>query len=192
MQLKESHAVVTGGASGLGLAVAGRIIKAGGKVTLLDVNEAQGTTAAGQLGDRASFIATDVTDESVVNGAIDQARERMGSIDAAVNCAGIGTPGRFLGKQGAMAGAFFRKMIEINLSYTPVTDDFLKKLATLRDLEALDVRGTQITDAGLESLNAAPALKNLYLSLTKVTDEGADRFRESHPNCNVQLWRPSK
>ena len=115
MKLKESHAVVTGGASGLGLAVANRIVLAGGKVTLLDVNEAQGTAAAAALGDRAAFIATDVTDESAVNGAIDQARERMGSIDAAVNCAGIGAPGRLVGKQGAMAGAFFRKMIEINL-----------------------------------------------------------------------------
>jgi NAD(P)-dependent dehydrogenase (short-subunit alcohol dehydrogenase family) len=113
MQLKESHAVVTGGASGLGLAVANRIVMAGGKVTLLDVNEAQGTAAAAALGDRAAFIATDVTDESAVNGAIDQARERMGSIDTAVNCAGA--PARLVGKQGAMAGAFFRKMIEINL-----------------------------------------------------------------------------
>src|SRR5713226_4063489 len=81
MQLKESHAVVTGGASGLGLAVANRIVMAGGKVTLLDVNEAQGTAAAGALGDRAFFIATDVTDESAVNSAIDRARERMGSIN---------------------------------------------------------------------------------------------------------------
>src|SRR6202790_319647 len=115
MQLKESHAVVTGGASGLGLAVANRIALAGGKVTLLDVNEAQGTAAAAALGDRAAFIATDVTDESAVNTAIDRAREQMGSIDAAVNCAGIGMPARLVGKQGAMAGAFFRKMIEINL-----------------------------------------------------------------------------
>jgi NAD(P)-dependent dehydrogenase (short-subunit alcohol dehydrogenase family) len=115
MQLKESHAIVTGGASGLGLAVANRIALAGGKVTLLDVNEAQGTAAAAALGDRAAFIATDVTDESAVNGAIDRAREQMGSIDTAVNCAGIGMPARFVGKQGAMAGAFFRKMIEINL-----------------------------------------------------------------------------
>jgi NAD(P)-dependent dehydrogenase (short-subunit alcohol dehydrogenase family) len=115
MQLKESQAVVTGGASGLGLAVANRIALAGGKVTLLDVNEAQGTAAAAALGDRAAFIATDVTDESAVNGAIDRAREQMGSIDAAVNCAGIGMPARLVGKQGAMAGAFFRKMIEINL-----------------------------------------------------------------------------
>src|ERR1700680_540415 len=115
MQLKESHAVVTGAASGLGLAVANRIALAGGKVALLDMTEAQGTAAAAALGDRAVFIATDVTDESAVNTAIDRAREQMGSIDAAVNCAGIGMPARLVGKQGAMAGAFFRKMIEINL-----------------------------------------------------------------------------
>lgn len=115
MQLKETHAVVTGGASGLGLAVANRIVLAGGKVTLLDVNEAQGAAAATTLGERAAFIATDVTDEAAVNNAIERARERMGSINAAINCAGIATPTRLLGKQGAMAGAFFRKMIEINL-----------------------------------------------------------------------------
>jgi NAD(P)-dependent dehydrogenase (short-subunit alcohol dehydrogenase family) len=115
MQMKDLHAVVTGGASGLGLAVANRIVLAGGKVTLLDVNEAQGSAAAATLGERAGFIATDVTDETTVNGAIDRARQQMGRIDAAVNCAGIGMPARFVGKQGAMAGTFFRKMIEINL-----------------------------------------------------------------------------
>lgn len=115
MQLKEIHAVVSGGASGLGLAVANRIVLAGGKVTLLDVNEAQGAAAAATLGNSAAFIATDVTDESAVNDAVDKARQRMGSINAAVNCAGIATPTRLVGKQGAMAGAFFRKMIEINL-----------------------------------------------------------------------------
>jgi NAD(P)-dependent dehydrogenase (short-subunit alcohol dehydrogenase family) len=115
MQLNESRAVVTGGASGLGLAVAGRIVRAGGKAALFDVNETQGAAAAASLGDRASFIATDVTDESAVNSAIDRARERMGGLNTAVNCAGIGLPGRLVGKQGAMAAAFFRKMIEINL-----------------------------------------------------------------------------
>ena len=115
MQLIDSHAVVSGGASGLGLAVAGRLSRAGARVTLLDVNADQGAAAAAALGDRAGFIATDVTDEGAVNGAIEQARERMGRIDTAVYCAGIGAPGRLVGKQGAMAGAFFRKMIEINL-----------------------------------------------------------------------------
>src|SRR5271165_620880 len=115
MQLKELRAVVTGGASGLGLAVANRIVLAGGKAALLDVNAAQGAAAAASLGERARFIAVDVTDESAVNTAITHAREHLGGIDAAVNCAGIGAPARLVGKQGAMAGAFFRKMIEINL-----------------------------------------------------------------------------
>jgi NAD(P)-dependent dehydrogenase (short-subunit alcohol dehydrogenase family) len=115
MQLNETQAVVTGGASGLGFAAASRIVGAGGQAVLLDVNEAQGTAAAAALGERAAFIATDVTDESVVNGAIDRARARMGSINAAINCAGVGTPARLVGRQGVMAGAFFRKMIEINL-----------------------------------------------------------------------------
>ncbi|MEP6883127.1 MAG: SDR family NAD(P)-dependent oxidoreductase [Gammaproteobacteria bacterium] len=115
MQLKESRAVVTGGASGLGLAVASRIVLAGGRATLLDVNETQGKAAAAALGERASFIATDVTDEFAVNGAIERAREQMGKLNTAVSCAGIGNPARLVGKQGPMTGAFFRKMIEINL-----------------------------------------------------------------------------
>jgi NAD(P)-dependent dehydrogenase (short-subunit alcohol dehydrogenase family) len=121
VQLRESHAVVTGGASGLGLAVAGLIIKSGGQVALLDVNEAQGASAVAALGERAVFIATDVTDETAVDAAVAEARERMGRIDAAVNCAGIGAPARLVGRQGAMPGAFFRKMIEINLVGTVLT-----------------------------------------------------------------------
>jgi NAD(P)-dependent dehydrogenase (short-subunit alcohol dehydrogenase family) len=115
MQLNQTHAVITGGASGLGLAVANRIVSAGGKATLLDVNEAQGTAAAAKLGERAAFFATDVTDESAVNSAIDRARERLGAIHAAISCAGIATPTRLVGKQGAMTGAYFRKIIEVNL-----------------------------------------------------------------------------
>jgi NAD(P)-dependent dehydrogenase (short-subunit alcohol dehydrogenase family) len=113
MKLSEARAVVTGGASGLGLAVATRIVRGGGKATLLDVNEAQGSAAAAALG--ATFIAVDVTDEAAVNGAIERARAEMGSLNTAVNCAGIGTPARLVGKQGAMPGAVFRRMIEINL-----------------------------------------------------------------------------
>ncbi|MHB8476687.1 MAG: SDR family NAD(P)-dependent oxidoreductase [Steroidobacteraceae bacterium] len=115
MQPKDTYAVITGGASGLGLGVAQRLVAAGGKATLLDVNEAQGTAAAAALGPNAAFIATDVTDESAVNGAIERARGCMGGLNAAVNCAGIGTPARMVGRQGVMPGAFFRKMIEINL-----------------------------------------------------------------------------
>lgn len=77
------------------------------------------------------------------------------------------------------------KMIEVDLNYTPVTDDFLKKLATLSDLETLDLNGTMVTDAGLENLTAARALKVLSILRTQVTESGADKFREAHPKCKV-------
>lgn len=115
MQLKDLRAVVTGGASGLGHAVAMRIVAAGGRVTILDVNAEQGAAAARSLGESALFIATDVTDEAAADGAMVRARERMGGVNVAVNCAGIGTPARLVGRQGVMPGAFFRRMIEINL-----------------------------------------------------------------------------
>jgi len=115
MQMKDVRAIVTGGASGLGLAAATRIVEGGGQVTILDVNAAQGAAAAAALGPRAAFTVTDVSDEAAVNDAVDNARQTMGGISVAVNCAGIATPARFVGRQGAMPGAFFRRMIEINL-----------------------------------------------------------------------------
>jgi NAD(P)-dependent dehydrogenase (short-subunit alcohol dehydrogenase family) len=115
MELKTLNALVTGGASGLGLASAARIVAAGGRAALLDVNQAQGSAAAASLGERALFLQTDVTDEAAVNSAVEAARAHMGRIDAAVSCAGIATPARLVGKQGPMPGAFFRRMIEINL-----------------------------------------------------------------------------
>jgi NAD(P)-dependent dehydrogenase (short-subunit alcohol dehydrogenase family) len=115
MKLADTCAVVSGGASGLGLAAARRIVAAGGQVVLLDINQGQAAAAASALGARASFIATDVTRESEVDVAMQQARERMGGISAAVNCAGIGAAARFVGKQGAMPAEFFRKLIDVNL-----------------------------------------------------------------------------
>jgi NAD(P)-dependent dehydrogenase (short-subunit alcohol dehydrogenase family) len=115
MQLKEVNAIVTGGASGLGLAVATRIAHAGGKAVILDLNAQQGNAAAASLGSRATFIAADVSDETAVDSAVKQAHQAMGGINAAVNCAGIATPGRLVGRQGPMAGSSFRRMIEINL-----------------------------------------------------------------------------
>ena len=153
MQLIDTHAVVSGGASGLGLAVATRIAQAGGRVALLDVNAAQGAAAAAALGERALFIATDVTDETVVNAAIDQARERMGRIDTAVNCAGIGAPGRLVGKQGAMAGAFFRKMIEINLVGTVLISKAAAVAMQLNAPNAAGERGVIVMTASVAAFD---------------------------------------
>jgi NAD(P)-dependent dehydrogenase (short-subunit alcohol dehydrogenase family) len=118
MLLKDVNAVISGGASGLGMAVATRIVNAGGKVLILDVSVPQGTAAVATLGKSASFVATDVTDEAAVDAAIKQAVSAMGSVNAAINCAGVATPGRLVGRQGALAGSAFRKVIEINVTGT--------------------------------------------------------------------------
>jgi NAD(P)-dependent dehydrogenase (short-subunit alcohol dehydrogenase family) len=115
MKLNQIRAVISGGASGLGHAVATTLVKAGAQVSLLDVNEAAGRSAAEGLGPQAHFQRVDVTDEAVVQAAIQQAMSTMGSVNLAVNCAGVGWARRIVNKEGAMPGEFFRKVIEINL-----------------------------------------------------------------------------
>ncbi len=115
MDISLAKAVISGGASGLGLATAERIVRAGGHVTLLDLNEDQGAASADSLGDRAAFIRTDVADESQVQQAIGQASNSMGGVTLAVNCAGIIGAARALGRDGPMAGDFFLQTLRVNL-----------------------------------------------------------------------------
>ena len=122
MKLKEARAVVTGGASGLGLAVARKVSGAGGKVVMLDVQEGPGRTAAADLGASASFMRCDVTSEAEVNAAMAAAQTQLGGLNLLVNCAGVVGAGRVLGKSGAMAGEFFTKVIHINLIGTFLCD----------------------------------------------------------------------
>ena len=100
MDLATAKAVITGGASGLGFASAQRVIEAGGQVVLLDINDEQGAASAAKLGDRAAFINTDVSNEASVKDAISAANDTMGGITLAINCAGIATAGRTLGRDG--------------------------------------------------------------------------------------------
>ncbi|HNP37050.1 MAG TPA: SDR family oxidoreductase [Woeseiaceae bacterium] len=115
MDLAKAKAVISGGASGLGFATAKRVIDAGGKVVLLDVNEEQGKASAARLGDRALFAKTDVSDEDAVRSAMLAAKEFMGGISLAVNCAGIATAGRTLGRDGPWPAENFSRVIRINL-----------------------------------------------------------------------------
>lgn len=115
MKFSNIHAVVSGAASGLGHAVAQKVIAAGGMVAMLDVNEEQGNSAAAALGKHALFIKTDVSDENQVNAAVATAAEKFGSIQLAVSCAGIIGAARVLGRDGPMAGSFFSKVIQVNL-----------------------------------------------------------------------------
>jgi NAD(P)-dependent dehydrogenase (short-subunit alcohol dehydrogenase family) len=115
MQMQDVRAIVTGGASGLGLAVVESIVAAGGRATLVDVNEAAGQDVAKRLGSAAVFLKVDVTSEQAVDEAVRDAAQTMGGLNLAVNCAGVGWPRRLVGKDGPMPGDFFRKVIEINL-----------------------------------------------------------------------------
>lgn len=115
MDLATAKAVITGGASGLGFATAQRVIDAGGQVVLLDINDAQGASSASALGERASFINTDVADEASVKAAVAAANETMGGITLAVNCAGIATAGRTLGRDGPWPSELFNRVIQVNL-----------------------------------------------------------------------------
>ena len=115
MLLKEARAVVTGGASGLGHAVARHIVAAGGKVVMLDVQEGPGRSAASALGSQASFARCDVTSEAEVNAAMEASHAQLQGLNLLVNCAGIVGAGRVLGKNGPMSGEFFTKVIHINL-----------------------------------------------------------------------------
>ena len=115
MQLSSAKAVITGGASGLGLATARRISEAGGHTVLLDINDEQGEAQAAELGERALYINTDVSDEASVQAAIKTASEFMGGITLAVNCAGIATAGRTLGREGPWPAEKFNRVIQVNL-----------------------------------------------------------------------------
>jgi len=115
MQLNEVKAIVTGGVSGLGLAVARKIVAGGGQAALLDINDVAGAAAIAEMGDAVSYIATDVTSEQGVIDAVTAAVESMGSINTAINCAGIIGAGRVLGREAPMALDFFAKVIQVNL-----------------------------------------------------------------------------
>jgi NAD(P)-dependent dehydrogenase (short-subunit alcohol dehydrogenase family) len=115
LKLSEAKAVVTGGASGLGFASAQRVIDAGGQVVLFDINDELGAESAAKLGDRASYLNTNVADEASVQASIKQAAATMGGITLAVNCAGIATAGRALGREGPWPTEMFNRVIQINL-----------------------------------------------------------------------------
>jgi len=115
MKLEEVRAIITGGASGLGHAVAQHLVAGGAKVTLIDVNEEAGQTAARTLGASAFFQNGDVTNEAAIDACIAKAHTEMGGLNLAVNCAGVAWPRRLVNKEGPMPGDFFRKVVEINL-----------------------------------------------------------------------------
>ncbi|MGW5452705.1 3-hydroxyacyl-CoA dehydrogenase [Nocardia sp. NPDC003979] len=114
MDFVNSSAIVTGGASGLGLATVQELHAKGAKVVIVDLPSSNGAAIAKELGEGAAFAAADVTDESAVVAALDVA-ESLAPLRIAVNCAGIGNAIKTVGKKGAFPLADFTKVINVNL-----------------------------------------------------------------------------
>lgn len=116
MEFSNIRAIITGGVSGLGLAVARRFAAGGGKLALFDVNAEQAESAVAELGaDNAKFFLTDVSDEQNVSDSVAAAQEFLGRMDVLVNCAGILGAGRVLGRNGPMPLDRFKSAVMVNL-----------------------------------------------------------------------------
>jgi NAD(P)-dependent dehydrogenase (short-subunit alcohol dehydrogenase family) len=107
MQISGCCALVTGGASGLGLATARELREAGAEVIILDLPGSGGESVQG-----VTFVAADVTDEAQVQAAVDAAGAPLRIV---VNCAGIGTPGKTLGRDGPLPLSTFERVLRVNL-----------------------------------------------------------------------------
>ena len=115
MQCQGVVAVVTGGASGLGLATTKQLVADGARVVVVDLPSSDGAAVAEELGDAVAFAPADVTDEDAVAAALDVADE-MGPLRIAVNCAGIGPAKRVVGRDGTPADLdWFVHVVNVNL-----------------------------------------------------------------------------
>lgn len=114
MDLTNTVALVTGGASGLGRATTERLLAAGAQVVMVDLNAEVGEQVAAELGDAAHFVAADVANEDQVQAAVDTATG-LGALRVVVNCAGVGTPGKLVSKKGPLPLEAFQKVLNINI-----------------------------------------------------------------------------
>ena len=113
MDFKNTPAIVTGGASGLGEGAARALAAAGCKVAILDLNKERGEQVAAEIG--GVFIECNVASEESAEAALKAAREAHGPCGIAVNCAGIAPAAKILGREGVMPLDSFSKVIQVNL-----------------------------------------------------------------------------
>jgi NAD(P)-dependent dehydrogenase (short-subunit alcohol dehydrogenase family) len=114
VQIEGKVALVTGGASGLGLATVRALAAAGARVVIVDLPSSQGAAVAEELGADVAFAPADVTDERQIADAVGVAVD-LGELTVVVNCAGIGPPKRVIGRDGAQPLSAFSSVVGVNL-----------------------------------------------------------------------------
>jgi len=115
MKITGNTFIVTGGASGLGEATVRAIVNDGGNAAIFDLSDETGAALATELGKSAVYCHTDVSGEASVEAAVQKTIDAFGAVHGVINCAGIGTPAKTLGKKGPMPLEKFTRMIQINL-----------------------------------------------------------------------------
>ncbi|MGQ0619090.1 MAG: 3-hydroxyacyl-CoA dehydrogenase [Panacagrimonas sp.] len=115
MKIEKSVFLVTGGASGLGAATARLLARHGGKVVIADLNEVGGHSLTTELGEASRFAKVNVGSEADVEAAVALAVTAFGGLHGVINCAGIGSPAKVLGKDGPQALDLFARIVNINL-----------------------------------------------------------------------------
>lgn len=115
MELNNSTVIVTGGASGLGAATVEMVVAAGGNAVIADVSRAAGEALAAKLGKKTCFVECDVTREEHAKAAVETALKKFGGLHGLVNCAGIASGEKTVGKDGPHRLESFAKVIGINL-----------------------------------------------------------------------------
>ncbi len=115
MKLESSTFIITGGASGLGEATVRAFHAAGANVVIADLNSVGGEKLADELGARAAFHRTDVASEADARGCVELALARFGALNGLVNCAGIGSAAKVLGRDGPHPLDTFARIVNINL-----------------------------------------------------------------------------
>lgn len=115
MRIEGKSFLVSGGGSGLGEATALALAREGANIVIADIDQANGSRVAEDIGEAARFLPTDVTLEESVAAAIKTAVDAFGSLAGAVSCAGIGPPSKVLGKEGPHSLELFSRVVRINL-----------------------------------------------------------------------------
>lgn len=115
MEIKNKTFLISGGASGLGMATAKMITAIGGNVIIVDIDVEGGSAVQKELGSKALFIHTDITKEEEVRSALQKGMDLFGSLHGLINCAGVAPGERILGRKGVHRLASFAKTIEVNL-----------------------------------------------------------------------------
>lgn len=151
MDLQNTVALVTGGASGLGRATTERLLAAGAQVVMVDLKAEAGQQAAAELGESAHFVTADVTNEEQVQAAVDTATG-LGPLRVVVNCAGVATPGKLVSRKGPLPLETFQKVLGINIVGT--VNVCRLAAAAMQDQEAVgEERGIIINTASVAAFD---------------------------------------